>query len=63
MVHMVDVLKRGALVARSPSAFETVGCLTREEQDALSYEKAHKWSHPKALYMTIIICSVGAAVQ
>lgn len=56
-------LKRGALVARDPANFASVPGLTQPELTALRDEVLHKWRQPKALYFTIILCSIGAAVQ
>ena len=63
MTDIIDLLKRGALVAQDPSTFETVEGLTPDERTALEEEVTHKWRHPLALYVTIITCSIGAAVQ
>lgn len=63
VTDIVDLLKRGALVAQDPSAFETLADLSSEERTALEEEVTHKWRHPLALYVTIITCSIGAAVQ
>ncbi|KAJ5582457.1 Major facilitator superfamily domain general substrate transporter, partial [Penicillium sp. DV-2018c] len=56
-------LKKGALVARDPTEFETISELNESERAALRDEVDHKWRQPKALYFTIILCSIGAAVQ
>lgn len=56
-------LKKGALVARDPAEFESVPDLTETEVTALRDEVLHKWRQPKSLYFTIILCSIGAAVQ
>lgn len=64
--HLTDILpelKKGALVARDPAEFESVSDLTETEVTALRDEVLHKWRQPKALYFTIILCSIGAAVQ
>ena len=60
---ILDVLKRGALVAQDPSKIDHLEVLKEDEREALITERDHKWKHPMALYMTIIICSIGAAVQ
>jgi hypothetical protein len=57
------LLRKGALVAQNPADFESVKDLTEEEKEHLRFEVSHRWKHPKALYFTIIICSIGAAVQ
>ncbi|KIX09118.1 uncharacterized protein Z518_00196 [Rhinocladiella mackenziei CBS 650.93] len=59
----VELLKKGALVAQNPSEYENIAVLTDEERDALRTEVTKKWSHPWKLYMTVIVCSIGAAVQ
>lgn len=60
---ILDELKKGALVARDPSNFESMSQLDPEEKAALTNEVTHKWSHTRTLYITIITCSIGAAVQ
>ncbi|KAJ5547923.1 hypothetical protein N7513_005157 [Penicillium frequentans] len=56
-------LRKGALVARDPAEYESVPGLTQDEIEALRDEVLHRWRQPWALYFTIILCSVGAAVQ
>lgn len=63
LVDLTDYLKRGALVAQNPSRWDEVESLTTEERGYLQQEHDHKWRHPTALYFTIIVCSIGAAVQ
>lgn len=59
----VELLKKGALIAQDPGNFENLDVLLEEEKEALRFEADHKWKHPWRLYFTIIVCSVGAAVQ
>ncbi|KAK2738042.1 hypothetical protein FQN57_007308 [Myotisia sp. PD_48] len=56
-------LEKGAFIARDPANFEHVQGLTRGERDAIRNEVLHKWRQPVKLYFTIILCSIGAAVQ
>lgn len=56
-----QLLQRGALVAQAQD-FEQLD-LPEEEKEALRFELAHKWRHPALLYITVLICSIGAAVQ
>ena len=63
MVEMIPLLIKGALVAKDPPAFESVEGLTEHEKDAIRNEVLHKWRQPTALFFTIILCSIGAAVQ
>ena len=58
-----ELLVKGALVAKDPPAFESVPGLTEAEKEAIRNEVLHKWRQPKKLYFTIILCSIGAAVQ
>ena len=63
IAELTPLLQRGALVARDPTAFESMAEITEEEKIHLRREKTHKWSHPWPLYFTVITCSIGAAVQ
>ena len=63
MQDMIPLLKKGALVAQDPPAFEEIAELDEVERDALRNEVLHKWRQPFALYFTVILCSIGAAVQ
>ncbi|KAF8535962.1 hypothetical protein BDD12DRAFT_853166 [Trichophaea hybrida] len=63
LVDIVPLLKKGALVAQNPGGFESLEEITEDEKQHIRNETLHKWKHPAALYYTIIICSVGAAVQ
>lgn len=50
-------------VAQNPLDFDKLDVLDHNERDIIRYEHAHRWSHPLALYVSIFVCSVGAAVQ
>ena len=63
LTDMAPLLQKGALIARDPANFETVEGLTDYEVQAIRNEVLHKWRQPVALYFTIILCSIGAAVQ
>ncbi|KAI9736988.1 MAG: hypothetical protein M1834_000577 [Cirrosporium novae-zelandiae] len=63
MVDIVEDIRKGALVAQDPVKFETVEGLTDEEKQSIRDEVLHKWKQPFALYWTVILCSIGAAVQ
>ena len=60
---IVPDLKKGAIVAQNPGGFDEMEEISEEEKDALRFEVTNKWRHPSKLYITIIICSIGAAVQ
>lgn len=59
----VPLFQRGALVAQNPPEFESIAELNETEKDALRNEVLHKWRQPWSLYFTVILCSIGAAVQ
>jgi hypothetical protein len=61
--HIVTDLQKGALIAQDPTNFESVEGLQEDEANAIRNEVLHKWRHPRPLYFTIILCSIGAAVQ
>lgn len=63
LTERVDLIKRGALVAQKPTDYDHIESLSGEEREALRFEATHRWRHPMALYFTIIVCSIGAAVQ
>lgn len=61
--NYVLLFQRGALIAQDPPAFESIAELDETEKEALRNEVLHKWRQPWALYFTVILCSIGAAVQ
>lgn len=63
MTDKIPLLQKGAMVAQDPPAFEQIPELDEYERDALRNEVLHKWRQPRALYFTVILCSIGAAVQ
>ncbi|KAF2456049.1 hypothetical protein BDY21DRAFT_55132 [Lineolata rhizophorae] len=63
MMDILDVLQKGARVAQDPDRFEELDCIDESEKEVIRYERAHRWKHPLRLYFTIIVCSIGAAVQ
>ena len=63
MVDHTALIQRGALVAQDPSKFEQIPELEESEREALRNEVIHKWRQPRSLYFTVILCSIGAAVQ
>ncbi|KAK9326970.1 hypothetical protein V1520DRAFT_358437 [Lipomyces starkeyi] len=63
MNDILPLLLKGALVAQDPAAFERVPDLSEEELVVLHNEVENRWRQPLVLYLTIITCSIGAAVQ
>ncbi|KAI6830121.1 MFS transporter [Hortaea werneckii] len=63
MSEHIPLLRKGALVAQSPADFENIPELDDADRDALRSEITHRWKHPWALYMTIVLNSIAAAIQ
>ncbi|KAI7776156.1 hypothetical protein LA080_005778 [Diaporthe eres] len=69
----IPILRKGALVAQLGVAtsltredYDSIGgdeTLTEEEKTILEDEVRHKWRLPWRLWLTVITCSIGAAVQ
>lgn len=60
------IMRKGALVAQDPTGYEDITgeeTLGQHEIDALRDEVLHKWRVPRTLYLTVVTCSIGAAVQ
>jgi hypothetical protein len=60
---LLPELRKGALIAQDPANFEELTQIDDGEKEALRHEVFKKWSHTRTLYITIITCSIGAAVQ
>ncbi|KEY66417.1 hypothetical protein S7711_06160 [Stachybotrys chartarum IBT 7711] len=66
LVEHRDTIRKGALVAQDPTGYEDITgpeALDQTEIDALRDEVLHKWRIPPVLLLTVITCSIGAAVQ
>ncbi|KAH8176562.1 sugar transporter domain-containing protein [Sarocladium implicatum] len=59
----LDLFKRAVLVAQQPRDFESISGLSELDKGILREEISRKWHHPKKLWFTIGICSLGAAVH
>ncbi|KAG5642035.1 hypothetical protein DXG03_003761 [Asterophora parasitica] len=63
MEDILPLLKKGALLAQHPGDFETIPELDDADREVIRRETTHKWSQPRDLYMTVVVCSLAAAVQ
>jgi hypothetical protein len=63
LTEHLEVFKRGALVAQTPGAYDTIEGISQEERDALYIEKTKRWNHTRTLYFTIFLNSIAAAIQ
>lgn len=61
--HILDDLRKGALVAQDPREFEQMDALTESEKELLRREKTHRWSQPFMMYFMTILCAGSAIVQ
>ncbi|KAJ6607589.1 hypothetical protein B0H10DRAFT_2166759 [Mycena sp. CBHHK59/15] len=59
----VALFQKAALVAQNPAAFESIEELSAEEKYHLRRELTHKWHLPAAMYYTVFITALGAAIQ
>lgn len=62
----LHLLKQGALVAQNPPAAHLIDGdlkLSEDQLFALEREVKHKWQMPWKLFLTIALCSIGAATQ
>ena len=57
------LLIKGALVAQAPSHIDRITELDDADRLVIVEEVTHKWRQPRALYLTIFLNSVAAAIQ
>lgn len=61
--EFAELFGKAGLVARDSNNFQSISELNPDEQDALAYERAHKWHSSKMLWYSISLCAIGAATQ
>ncbi|KAL0937100.1 sugar transporter [Colletotrichum truncatum] len=59
----IEYFRKGALAAQSPGNYSEIDELTDDDRTTLRNEVEHRWKHPPALYFTILMNSISAAVQ
>ncbi|KAH6879676.1 sugar transporter [Coprinopsis sp. MPI-PUGE-AT-0042] len=59
----LSLFQKGALLAQNPGDLEVIPGMTEEEKEHIRREKTHRWRQSKDLYLTVILCSLAAAVQ
>ncbi|WWD16919.1 hypothetical protein CI109_101351 [Kwoniella shandongensis] len=57
------IFRKGALLAQNPAKFEAYEELDEADKNVIRREKSHKWDQPRSLIWTVVLASVGAAVQ
>lgn len=63
LTDILPLLKRGALLAQDPNAYESIEGLEDTERHELGLEQTKRWHHPRMLYFTIVLNSIAAAIQ
>ncbi|KAK2778110.1 hypothetical protein FQN53_001877 [Emmonsiellopsis sp. PD_33] len=63
LMDILPLMRKGALVAKSPRDFESLEELDEDEKQTLRDEVLRRWHLPWALYYTIILNSIAAAIQ
>lgn len=58
-----DLMIKGALISQAPSRIDSISELDDSDRAEIIDEVAHKWRQPKALYFTIFLNSIAAAIQ
>ncbi|KAJ5908416.1 hypothetical protein N7495_001098, partial [Penicillium taxi] len=63
LVDLLPLLHKGAVAAQSPNEIDTLELLDSRDRAILHEEVTHRWKQPWALYYTIILNSIAAAIQ
>ncbi|KIW21670.1 hypothetical protein PV08_02250 [Exophiala spinifera] len=63
LLDILPLLQKGAYVAQAAIPLAEIEELDPDELEGLQHEIKHRWTHPFALYATVFVCSIGAAVQ
>lgn len=63
LTALTEVLQKGALAGQNPTEIDSIPELTEEDRVVLREEVTHRWKQPWALYYTIVLNSIAAAIQ
>ncbi|KAH7908396.1 hypothetical protein BJ138DRAFT_1115892 [Hygrophoropsis aurantiaca] len=63
LTHILPQLKKGALIAQDPTAYQSHDMFDEEDKRVLNMEVTHKWKQTGTLYYMVIMTSLAAAVQ
>lgn len=69
LLDIVPLLRKGAIAGQNPDdavnpgKLEVVGELDADDREVLVVERTSRWKQPRALYYTIILNSIAAAIQ
>ncbi|KAJ5182719.1 Major facilitator superfamily domain general substrate transporter [Penicillium capsulatum] len=60
---ILPILKKGALVGQRPNEMDDISQLDQDDRWVLRQEFTRRWKQPWALYYTIVLNSISAAIQ
>ncbi|KAH7922136.1 hypothetical protein BV22DRAFT_1017951 [Leucogyrophana mollusca] len=63
LTNILPQLKKGALVAQDPTAYQRHEMFDEEDRRVLDLEVTHKWKQTGTLYYMVVMTSLAAAVQ
>ncbi|KAJ5197273.1 hypothetical protein N7449_007752 [Penicillium cf. viridicatum] len=63
LANILPLLEKGATVAQSPAGIEGISELDDDDRRVLYEEHTRRWKHPFALYYTVVLNSISAAIQ
>jgi hypothetical protein len=63
LTDILPLLKKGALAGQKPAEAGSIPELDEQDRHVLREEITRRWHHPWALYYTIILNSIAAAIQ
>ena len=63
LMHKLELFEKAAALLQGDLLLEQIPNITIHEIKALQRESDRKWSQPKMLYFTIMVCSLGAIEQ
>lgn len=63
LLDILPLLEKGAVAAQNPTSYGNFDIFNVNDHAVLYDESTHRWKHPWALYYTIILNSIAAAIQ
>lgn len=60
---ILPALKNGALAGQKPNDLDSIAQLEQDDRLVLRQEVTRRWKQPWALYYTIVLNSISAAIQ
>ncbi|KAM0748331.1 hypothetical protein T439DRAFT_358883 [Meredithblackwellia eburnea MCA 4105] len=63
LVDRLPMLRKGAILAQSPHAYDELDILDADEKAVIAREHSRKWDQSGMLIFAVLLCSLGACVQ